>query len=192
LPIPGKREPTFTSDWTWQVRDTWPRHVFPYLDRANPIHWLEISSFEGRSTLWTIENMFQHPDSTITCVDAWNPFPRYGKDCDFNYEETFDLNTYGFAGLIKHKGKSNSVLPTLKPGSFHGCYIDGSHDKDDVLGDAHMIWSLMRPRAVVVFDDYGWGEKDSVKQAVDELLIEWKSKINILHIGYQAVILVKP
>ena len=184
----NQKTPIFTSDWSWQVRHVWPLHVLPNLDHTKAIHWLEIGSFEGRSTLWTIENMLQHPDSTITCVDPFDIWPMHEDQPNFNYETTFDHNTAEFASLIKHKGKSSSVLPTLKPNSFHGCYIDGSHDKADVLEDAHLIWNLMKPNAIIVFDDYGWGKGDGVKLAVSELLIEWGPKVEILHIDYQAVL----
>ena len=190
--IPNKRKPIFTSDWAWQVRNTWPRHVFPYLDRSNPIHWLEIGSFEGRSALWTVENMFMHPGSTITCVDPWEVWPIYGTQHNFNYENTFDHNTTNCPGLIKRKGTSSSVLPTLKRESFHGCYIDGSHKKEDVLDDAKMVQPLLHPGAIMVFDDYKWAEGDGVKLAVDELLDELKTKADMLHLGYQAVIRIKP
>ena len=190
--IPNKKEFIFSSDWSSQLRETWPLHVLPYLDCSKALHWLEIGSFEGRSALWAIENMLQHPDSTIVCVDTWDVWPKYDTRCNFKYEESFDHNTSGIRGLSKRKGRSSLVLPTLKPRSFHGCYIDGSHDKPDVLSDAHLVLPLMLPGAIVVFDDYQWPNGDGVRSAVDELMVEWKSMVDVLHVGYQVVFRVRP
>jgi hypothetical protein len=50
----------------------------------------------------------------------------------------------------------------------------------------------MLPGSLVVFDDYQWPEGNGVKVAVDELLTnDWKSKVDVLHVGYQVVLRVK-
>ncbi len=32
---------------------------------------VEIGSFEGRSTLWILENLLRHPDSRMHCIDTF-------------------------------------------------------------------------------------------------------------------------
>ena len=71
MDLSSRKLPVFTSDWTGALRNIWPAHVLPLLDRQRPVNWLELGSYEGRSALWTIENMFLNPDSRVTCVDGW-------------------------------------------------------------------------------------------------------------------------
>ena len=181
-------KPIFSFDWTSQVRDTWASCVFPHLDRTKPIRWLEIGSFEGRSTLWTVENLLQMPGSQIVCVDVWRIWERCNDQSNLDYEANFDLNTSGLCQVVKRKGESRMVLPTLEPGTFHGAYIDGSHDELDVLSDARMVRPLLRPGAVVVFDDYEWPGGDGVKLAATTLLREWGEDAVVVHTGYQLVV----
>lgn len=142
--------------------------------------------------MWAVENMLLHPESSMVCVDVWITWPEYDGRTNYNYEEVFDANVKGLTQVSKRKGPSKEVLPTLPAGSFHGCYIDGSHDEEDVLSDARLALPLMKPGAVMVFDDYEWPMGPGVKRAVDALLVEWASKVQVRHIGYQAVVQVNP
>ena len=65
---------TFTSDWVTQFVPSWQKHVIPALAGRENVHWLEVGSFEGRSALWTLENVFTGSGSTITCVFLGNSF----------------------------------------------------------------------------------------------------------------------
>ena len=48
------------------------------------LHILEIGSFEGKSTIWFLDNILNNENSTITCVDPW-----------LNYSQDHDsLNSY--------------------------------------------------------------------------------------------------
>ncbi len=178
----------FTSDWTSQVRDSWPDHVLPYVDVESELHWLEIGSFEGRSALWIVENVLKHPSSNLTCVDVWQPWPSFGELVDFDYEANFDRNTLGVTKIIKRKGKSADVLPTLRVGSFDGAYIDGNHDEEDVLGDARMVLPLVKPGSLMVFDDYDWPRGSGVKRAAARFLAEVGAKVEKIYCDYQLVL----
>ncbi len=184
----GAMAPHFTVDWTSLITHTWPVHVLPHVDRSGPVQWLEVGSFEGRSALWTVENLLQHPGSRIYCVDRWTPWRHQGSDVDVDYEGTFDSNTRGIEQVVKVKGESRDRLPLMSKGFFHGAYVDGSHEYADVLLDARMVAPLLRPEAVVVFDDYELPSCDGVKRAVNQLLVEWRDRVDVLHVGYQVIL----
>ena len=169
------------------IRKSWPACVFPLLDRKKPLNWLELGSYEGRSALWTIRNMFLNPDSKITCIDTWET--HLGNP---NSEATFDSNTSGIPQIIKRKGPTKEVLPTLPPKNFHGCYITVSHGKNDVLTDARLVLPLMLPGAVIVFDDYGWSKGSRVREAVNLLRKKWSHVAQLKYLKYQAVFQVNP
>jgi predicted O-methyltransferase YrrM len=187
MQIAEKNPTVYTADLTSPVRELWPKFVLPFLDRSQPINWLEIGSFEGRSALWTVENMFKHPESRITCVDPWLPWNNYAGHDVFDFEKNFDANTFGIPQIVKLKGFSKDILPTLPRGSFHGCYIDGPHEKEHVLEDAELALPLLRSKALVVFDDYGWVDGPGVKAAVDVLAVEWGSKAIVRCWDYQVI-----
>lgn len=190
--IPNRKPPVFSSDWSRQIREIWPNCVFPLLRRLDPLNWLELGSFEGRSALWTVENMFLNPGSRITCVDVWQTWAVFQDKADYSYEAIFDSNTSGIPQIVKRKGTAREVLPTLPPGSFHGCYIDTSHEEDDTLAEARLALPLMLPGAMVIFDDYEWSEETGVKRTVDRLRDEWSHVAKLRYLGYQAVFRVNP
>jgi predicted O-methyltransferase YrrM len=57
----------FTNNWFANAPEVW-EHLIPMMRRRQ--HFLEIGSFEGRSTVWTLENMVE-PGGFIDCVDTW-------------------------------------------------------------------------------------------------------------------------
>jgi Methyltransferase domain len=179
--------PVFTQDWSWHVRNLWPTHILPKINPNQVIHWLEVGSFEGRSALWITENILLNPQSTITCVDPWEPWDYHEGKRNFDYEATFDNNTSKNKQIIKCKGKSRDILPFLPMNSFHGAYLDGSHETKDVLDDVYMTLPLLLPGAILAFDDYLWQNNDSVKTAVDAFLMKTGRRLNILHHGYQLI-----
>jgi hypothetical protein len=44
------------------------------LNLDSEIHILEIGSFEGKSTIWFLENLLKNDKSTITCIDPWKNY----------------------------------------------------------------------------------------------------------------------
>ena len=110
-------------------------------------------------------------------------------------EARFDHNI-GFSGcssrVIKIKGRSEEVLRGFKRESFHLAYIDGSHRAQDVRADAWLIWPLIIPGGVVIFDDYLWEPERAAEErpqiAVDQFLSAFSSELEILHKQYQVVV----
>ncbi|MFP5245241.1 MAG: class I SAM-dependent methyltransferase, partial [Thermoanaerobaculia bacterium] len=56
--------------------------------------------------------------------------------------------------VTKLVGLSQVVLRTLPPAQFDFAYVDGSHKVGDVLQDAVLAWTLLKPGAIAIFDDY--------------------------------------
>lgn len=158
--------PKFTSDWFSVWIPTWQKYVVPLLASVDGARWLEIGSYEGRSALWTLDNVLSGKRSSLTCVDAWGS----------EYEPRFDSNMVGRPNVRKLKGRFSEVLPTLLTGEnlgcFHGVYLDGSHEEADTLANANIAWRLLRQGGVLVFDDYGNPEYPGVQRAVDAFLAQ--------------------
>jgi predicted O-methyltransferase YrrM len=177
----------FTKDWFLEEE----------LEKNLPIgtddelHILEVGSFEGKSTIWFIQNLLGNQNSTITCVDSWMNFVQ-----NENSFSTYNENTKTASGVdfvkdgikdtflnnIKNTGESDKVtlyhsyshiiLPKLitENKKYDIIYIDGNHTSPAVLTDAIMSFYLLNCDGILIFDDYLWGNINSLnspKIAID-------------------------
>lgn len=160
--------------------------------------FLEIGSFEGRSMLWTVNNMM-HDGGFITCIDTWEGGEEHKAEQMDNAEARFDNNmrliqqTYPRRQVHKKKGRSFDMLLELNQGGYQYdfIYVDGSHIARDVMTDACLAWPLLKPGGVIVFDDYSWGDARDVlhnpKVAVDAFSLLFREQIRLVHVSYQAI-----
>lgn len=153
----------FTMDWFTRHISVWE----PLIDKAKPQKILEIGTFEGRSTVFMIEQASKHHDSLeLHCVDTWLGSPEHG-DTDFGAVEARFWQNVSLAktkvpgkniNVIQHKGTSLIELSKLAAeghlNSFDWVLVDGSHIAVDVLYDAVMAFHMAKPNGVIVFDDY--------------------------------------
>jgi len=132
---------------------------------ANVKNGLEIGSFEGASAVWLMDH---RPDLTLTCVDIFGPA---FDDVTGEYEHRFERNVAEYGDrVIKLKGKSTDVLPTLpKRKTYDLIYIDGDHSYEGALYDAMNAYPLLKKGGVLIFDDYN-NDQFGVRKAVDEFL----------------------
>lgn len=183
----GDSKYDFATDYVTSHTAYWKRYLTEYQSR--PSRALEIGSFEGRSALWFLENILIHPQSTITCIDIF----------ESDYEKFFDKNI-AISGLEskmkKYKGDSRRVLRTLEPITYDFAYIDGSHVAMDVLTDAVLVWDLVKPGGIIIFDDYQWpGSINSLEPpaklpeiAIDAFLTVYAPYIDVIHRDYQVIV----
>lgn len=181
--------PRFTRQSSALYPDHWLQWLAKYI--GQPCHGLEIGCYEGRSTLWFIENICTHERSNICAVDWFKGNPDCpGADLNREQREIFDENLAEHMGLKLHwvlAEKSSIALPSLisKYCVFDWIYVDGSHESCDVISDAVMAWSLLAPGGVLFFDDYEWDRGTGPRIGVDCFLQCYAGKFNVLHRGYQ-------
>lgn len=188
----------FTKDWFHWAPEVWEQLV-PQLPARRS--FLEIGSYEGRSTVWTVENMLED-GGAITCIDTWEGGEEHvltGEDMP-QAEATFGFNVslarskFPEREVRKAKGTSYEFLSSLatQKAAFDFIYIDGSHIAKDVLTDACMAWPLLKKDGIMVFDDYLWGEpRDALhrpKLAVDMFVNLFAEEVQTVHMGYQYIV----
>jgi len=145
----------FSYDWVSPHTGEWEKDLSAF--RGKPgVRALEIGCFEGQSACWFLDNILTDPTSRLVCVD---PFAVPMSSVLLRYfEARFDQNiaASGAADRVtKLIGPSQVVVRTLQPAQFDFVYVDGSHKIGDVLQDAVLAWTVLRPGGVVTFDDYG-------------------------------------
>jgi predicted O-methyltransferase YrrM len=193
----------FEYDWFSGNTPTIKDAIRLVITPESPLNMVEIGSWEGRSAVWFLENVLTHEDSTLHVIDPW--------DCPIGetIEARFDHNTglalqTSPARLIKHKGHSTDVLPTLPASTFDVIFIDGSHLARDVFMDTALAWRLLRPGGVLIWDDYLLEHKvefrdgravpveatdvECPKMAIDAFLECFEPVCKVIHLDYQIIV----
>lgn len=189
----------FTKDWFNWAPAVWEQLIPMLSGEAGDRSFLEIGSFEGRSTVWVLENMMQDGD-TLDCIDTWQGGEEHGGENMVSVEDRFDhnvgeaLDRFPQRLVQKLKGTSTAELASMIPckAEYDFIYIDGSHQAPDVLTDACMAWALLKSGGLMVFDDYLWGNpRDALhrpKIAIDAFTNIFGETAEIVHVGYQLVV----
>ncbi len=194
------KEYEFTQDWF-----KWGPPLFRAAFEIIPAkrRFLEIGSYEGRSTVWLIENGLD-PGGIITCIDTWQGGEEHDPKTMWDVEQRFHENIRKVQTLDLTK-KVNVYKQTSTKGLAHLIwnmpsplelmdliYIDGSHQAPDVLTDACMAWQTLKVGGIIVFDDYAWGIDYPVlhkpKIAIDMFTNIYHDKLRVVYLGYQLAI----
>jgi len=184
-------EKAFTQDWFSPNIPYWDRIIREnFADKEN-LNFLEIGSFEGRSACWLMENVLTHESSRLTCVDPFTGSVEHVSMDLRDLRQRFDHNTKEWHGKMRVIQKQSGVaLPELLVAheKFDVIYVDGSHMACDVMFDAVNCFSLLKPRGIMIFDDYLGGKLTTisdVKPAVDAFIFSYQHKINVFNVAYQ-------
>ena len=188
----------FTKDWFNWAPEVWNQLTPMLSGEAGKRNFLEIGSFEGRSSIWIAENMMQDGDH-LRCIDTWEGGEEHGAENMGEVEERFRANLVIATEklpkrlIFQSKGTSVARLAQLQGKTmFDFIYIDGSHKAPDVLTDACMSWPLLKREGFMVFDDYAWGNpRDALhrpKIAIDAFTTIFGETTEIVHVGYQLVV----
>ena len=163
--------------------DSFSRFAKPCFERylagysgMHDIHFLEIGSYEGRSSVWMLQNVLSHPTSTLTSVDncLGITFQRKNNmDVSETIKRRFNHNTRltGRSNqVIRIVESSQSALKTLPQNHYDFIYIDGSHDYEDVLIDSALSIPLLKKGGLIAWDDYG-NKHLGVAKAFDKFIL---------------------
>jgi len=198
----------FTQDWFSWAPEVWSQLV-PLLPARK--RCLEIGSFEGRSTVWTMEHILED-DGTIVCIDTWEGGEEHKasgenmSEAEQNFDHNMALIKEQFPLRHVHKCKKTSYYGLTaqaeyirnlegkdgKDRHFDFIYVDGSHIARDVLTDTCIAWQLLKKDGIMVFDDYAWGNpRDPLhrpKPAIDAFTNIFAEELVPIHTHYQLIV----
>jgi len=182
----------FTADWFSDTIDNWKA----ILSRRGPIdRVLEIGSYEGRSTVWIIENLLTGRPTSLVAIDEWHGGQEAHQKDMVAIEARFDRNVqlaserHPTVNITKRKGRSVVELAALLAsdeyrGSFDLIYIDGSHYAHDVLSDLVLSFGLCKVGGLLFCDDYLWsqtrGLTETPKLAIDSFVNCFHQKVRVV------------
>lgn len=190
----------FTANWFLNNINSWEYHLGEFKHKPN-LNFLEIGVYEGRSTIWLLENVLTDPTSKITCIDLFDGRIEENNmendpNLNLDYENYFDYNVSSFMNkVIKHKGWSSSILRKYsEEPTFDFAYIDGGHTAYGTLIDAVLIHPLIKPGGMIIFDDYGWKDpsdlspQNSPELAINAFCYIFEKQYDIIHQDWQVII----
>lgn len=184
--------PDFHADWGGVVRRDWPAMFAEEgMVGAQELHFLEIGCFEGRTTLWLLENVLTHPTSRISVIDTFEGSPEFVElAISPGFRDRFLGNVLGYADRVTvYEGRSHEVLPTLE-GPFDFVFVDGSHVADDVWTDGTLAWPLLKRGRLLAFDDYLWGDcgPSTPHPAIRRFLSEYAEELDLYHLDFHCIV----
>ena len=170
--------PTFTG-FAWRLCDRWLSWV-PVPD--GPIRYLEIGTLCGANLISVSKTYGKHPDSHFDVIDPWvdcHDYNEYLTPNDFPFH--IQSNNYlcfrkniieaGIEHMVtEYRDLSHHVLPYLKDDSYDIIYVDGNHNKENVLEDGVLAFRKCKVGGWLLFDDYGWGGPDATQAGIDAFL----------------------
>jgi predicted O-methyltransferase YrrM len=167
----------FTTDWFCGNEKHFSKYLAHLVD--TPCQILEIGCYEGRATVWLIENIATHPEATVHCIDVLE-------------QASFRQNILATRSPEKVRleiGLSRNLLRSYSDNAFDFIYVDGGHRTIEVLEDAVLSFRLLKRGGIMGFDDYKWKDRGSPdgtpKLAIKAFLRIYKRKITVLMKGYQ-------
>jgi len=116
-------------------------------------------------------------------------------------EALFDTNVMEtYTGRVEKIAARSVVgldrLATSQRDPFDLIYVDGSHERDDVMTDSILAWRLLKVGGVLIWDDYelisampGYFIEDQNPKPAIDLFLSWrKHELEVLHSGYQVIV----
>jgi hypothetical protein len=180
----------FSEDWFTHHIAVWEAVLAPYKGRPG-VNYLEIGAFEGRSAVWMLENILTAPTARLTVIDIF----------DGPYEAKYRSNIERSGArdrVATIKGSSQVEAGSLPLESFDIVYIDGSHEKANVLVDAVLGWRVLKPGGLLIFDDYRWlgsqstsgfdAPTDFPKLAIDSFVQCFSGRCTVVHNSLQLIL----
>lgn len=183
---------TFTSDWFSGNIPVWEN----FFKELRPRRVLEIGSYEGRSTIFTMESIYStYGEGLVTCVDTWSGGLEHDPSSMSMVEQNFRSNISkacetrpNLVAEIKKDISINALSRLIsdgRSGFYDLAYVDGSHQAADVITDLVLSYALVRVGGMIICDDYLWTMRrgnpiDDPKIAIDTFTTIYYRKVGIL------------
>jgi len=189
----------FTVDWFSANIHCWTHYLKEFKGKPN-LRFLEIGSYQGRSTVWLLENILTDDSSIITCIDTFEGSAEHNEcnECKKDLKNLFDIFSHNISAFSNKvniiRDKSQVALKRITE-EYDFIYVDGDHKASAVIEDAILSFHLLKNGGMMIFDDYEWSCSktliDDPKPAIDAFMLIYADKIKVLLVNPHQVIIQK-
>lgn len=163
-----------------------------YVDTTKKNTILEIGCYEGLSSVFLADNLLDHPDSSLTCVDPFltidtndhKDLLTNGEELNFDHNIKICKNTNK---IIINKITSDKFFETNDK-IFNFIYIDGCHENDYITRDMENSFKALESGGIMWMDDYGGGSKVPIRYTMDKFLEKYAGQYELIYKGWQLAI----
>ena len=191
----------FAVDWFTNNVPTWERFLVPRL-AGRPTRALELGALEGRATLWMLERLLSHPQSSIVCLDRFSDDG--GSVCSQGSPRRLGSVLASFRANVMRSPHAAKVSPIrgdpvltlhaghrlLRPASFDLVTIDPMGTARSALEAGVLVFPLLKPGGLIVFDDYTWSKEHDARcprGGIDAFLSAYAADLRVIHYGWQVI-----
>ncbi len=157
------------------------------LPRLNPISYLELGVYEGRSLFWVLENLFQHPNDRAVAVDR---FHNSAKERFFHNLDRSSRKSQ--VRILEESFRPALIKLESEQEQFDLIYEDGTHIPSETMETLCLAWPMLKVNGILIVDDYEWNRglpsEFSNSLAVDCFVKMHKQEIEVLDWGRQVVL----
>ena len=177
---PDACRPSFTRDFTTCFCARWARLLERFAGRPD-VHGVEIGCFEGRSSIWFLENILEHESSRLTCIDPWCP-------------PAFSENIRPYRHKVRWVKEPSQIAlrnPNFELNSVSFAYLDASPAAAHVLETTILLFPFLARGGILIFNCYLWESQtpqlpeSMPKLAVDAFLRVFAPSVKVRHSGFQ-------
>jgi Methyltransferase domain len=182
----------FTSDWVTSHEANWRSWLGHLIDR--PCLGLEVGVYEGRSSVWFLENVCIHSESELVAIDPWPQKSAANRACieaSVAHRDRYQFWDQKSEPLMARWGSA------VDAGIYDFVYLDGGKEAARVLEQSVLAWRLLAPGGTLIWDDYRWtwnevngGPKPVLPPAVgiDAFLAAYAPELEEIGRGWQVAV----
>lgn len=173
----------FSVDWFTNNIEHWDKYLKKY--KGEKVRALEIGSYEGRSTIWLLENILTHKDAKIDCIDNF---------IKKNTFDTFIKNMEAFKKKYTLYKKDSSLAlkdPKVLKQEYDIIYIDADHHSRHVLEDLVLSWPLLKAGGTLIIDDNTDSKEHDnrcPKPAINSFLNAYANELKVIYSKWQVIV----
>jgi predicted O-methyltransferase YrrM len=181
---------SFPKSNNWFNNSELKKYNHLFINPNQKLNILEIGSYEGCSSCYFSDNLLNHIESKLICVDPFDindnvtPVSEQTKTIFYsnickskNYNKIKVYENFSDDFYISYNNDNNKEL-------FDLIYIDGAHTYEQIKKDLDNCFNLLKENGIMWMDDYN----NSWKQTFDKWLSEYSNQITIIYSGYQLAI----
>ncbi len=188
----------FDQKYKWNYGDVFSPNIPAWekiVSQFDSIDYLEIGSFEGRSTVFIGE---LKNTNSIMAVDTFQGSDEYkgmSELNDTNFDRVFEnfkenLNLINKKNINYLKDTSDNFFKKNK-NKYNLIYIDGSHHYDNVKKDFENSYECIRKNGIIIMDDFLWlyykdFEKNPIN-AIIECYDKYKNNLELIFLNHQII-----